>query len=84
MPSDIQKEQNLIHVQKWMAHASIEMTFTYAKILDTTMRKSQEEATKQGIFRIDDAGKFKNIEISDIENEDIIEKGRIQNRNVWV
>lgn len=49
------------------------MTLTYAKILDTTMRKSWEEVTKQGLFRIDDAGKLKKIDISDIENEDIIE-----------
>ena len=28
------------------------MTLHYAKILDTTMRKSWEEATKQGVFRI--------------------------------
>ncbi|MDA2412149.1 tyrosine-type recombinase/integrase [Bacillus cereus] len=31
---------NILHVQKWMAHASPEMTLQYAKILDTTMRKS--------------------------------------------
>ena len=31
---------NILHVQKWMAHASPEMTLHYAKILDTTMRKS--------------------------------------------
>ena len=69
----INNGMNLLHVQKWMAHASPEMTLTYAKILDTTMRKSWEEATKQGLFRIDDAGKLKKIDISDIDNEDIIE-----------
>ncbi|WP_244850397.1 hypothetical protein [Brevibacillus halotolerans] len=41
---------NILHVQKWMAHASPEMTLKYTKVLDTTMRKSWEEATKQGIF----------------------------------
>jgi hypothetical protein len=56
-----------------MAHASPEMTLMYAKILDTTMRKSWEEATKQGLFRIDDVGQLKKIDISSIENEDIIE-----------
>jgi integrase len=69
----INNGMNLLHVQKWMAHASPEMTLTYAKILDTTMRKSWEEATKQGLFRIDDIGKIKKIDISDIENEDVIE-----------
>ncbi|BAH06663.1 tyrosine-type recombinase/integrase [Clostridium kluyveri] len=69
----INNGMSLLHVQKWMAHASPEMTLTYAKILDTTMRKSWEEVTKQGLFRIDDAGKLKKIDISDIENEDIIE-----------
>lgn len=69
----INNGMKLLHVQKWMAHASPEMTLIYAKILDTTMRKSWEEATKQGLFRIDDDGKLKIINISDIENEDIIE-----------
>lgn len=69
----INNGMKLLHVQKWMAHASPEMTLIYAKILDTTMRKSWEEATKKGLFRIDDAGKLKKINISDIENEDIIE-----------
>lgn len=69
----INNGMNIIHVQKWMAHASPEMTLMYAKILDTTMRKSWEEATKQGLFRVDDTGKLKKIDISEIENEDIIE-----------
>ncbi len=65
---------NILHVQKWMAHASPEMTLQYAKILDTTMRKSWEEATKQGIFRIDIKNKRPvKVELTDIENEDIIE-----------
>lgn len=65
---------NILHVQKWMAHASPEMTLHYAKILDTTMRKSWEEATKQGIFRIDIENKRPvKVELTDIENEDIIE-----------
>ena len=56
-----------------MAHASPEMTLRYAKILDTTMRKSWEEATKRGLFRVDEAGKVRSIDISDIQNEDLIE-----------
>lgn len=69
----INNGMNLLHVQKWMAHASPEMTLTYAKILDTTMKNSWEEATKQGLFKIDDTGKLKEIDISNIEDEDIIE-----------
>lgn len=69
----INNGMNILHVQKWMAHASPEMTLRYAKILDTTMRKSWEEATKQGLFKIDETGKPKKIEITDIQNEDLIE-----------
>ncbi len=69
----INNGMNLLYVQKWMAHASPEMTLQYAKILDTTMRKSWEEATRQGIFKIDEFGKLKEINASDIRNKDIIE-----------
>lgn len=65
---------NILHDQKWMAHASPEMTLQYAKILDTTICKSWEEATKQGVFRIDIENKRPvKVELTDIENEDIIE-----------
>ncbi|EGD50614.1 integrase family protein [Thermoanaerobacter ethanolicus JW 200] len=57
----INNGMNILHVQKWMAHASPEMTLCYAKILDTTMRKSWEEATKQGLFKIDESGKIKKL-----------------------
>jgi len=70
----INNGMNLLHVQKWMAHASPEMTLTYAKILDNTLRQSWEEATKQGLFRIEHSSKKPvKIELSDIENEDVIE-----------
>ncbi|MEN8908309.1 MAG: tyrosine-type recombinase/integrase [Clostridiales bacterium] len=69
----INNGMSLVHVQKWMAHASPEMTLCYAKILDTTMRKSWEESTKYGLFRIDENSNLKKIDISDIKNEDIIE-----------
>lgn len=69
----INNGMNLLHVQKWMAHVSPEMTLVYAQILDTTMRKSWEEATKQGLFKIDESGKPKKIDLSDMKNEDIIE-----------
>lgn len=69
----INNGMNILHVQKWMAHASPEMTLRYAKILDTTMRKSWEEASKQGLFKVDESGKIRKIEISDIQNEDVVE-----------
>ena len=64
---------NLLHVQKWMAHVSPEMTLRYAKILDTTMQTSWETATKQGLFRINESGKPARIDITGIGNEDIVE-----------
>lgn len=69
----INNGMNLVHVQKWMAHASPEMTLRYAKILDTTMRKSWEEATKNGIFRINSEGQPIMINPYDIQNQDLIE-----------
>lgn len=64
---------SLLHVQKWMAHMSPEMTLVYAKVLDTTLRKSWEQAVKNGLFRVTVSGQLKQIDISDIENEDLIE-----------
>jgi integrase len=69
----INNGMDLVYVQKWMAHVSPEMTLRYAKLLDTTMRKSWEEATKNGLFRIDNTGKAVKIDPSDIANEDLIE-----------
>lgn len=69
----INNGMNLLHVQKWMAHASPEMTLRYARILDTTMHKSWEEATKQGLFRINESGKHTEINITDVQNEDLVE-----------
>lgn len=69
----INNGMNILHVQKWMAHASPEMTLRYAKILDTTMRKSWEEATRNGLFRVGPAGKLVKIDPVAIENEDMIE-----------
>lgn len=48
---------SLIYVQKWMAHASPEMTTLYARILDPTLREAWEKAFAQGAVRIDAAGK---------------------------
>jgi len=69
----INNGMSLLHVQKWMAHTSPEMTLVYAQILDTTMRKSWEDATRKGLFRIDETGRVKQIDLSEIENEDLIE-----------
>jgi integrase len=69
----INNGMSLVHVQKWMAHASPEMTLRYARVLDTTMRKSWEEAMKNDLFRIDHVGKPAHIDLSDTENEDLIE-----------
>ena len=69
----INNGMSLLHVQKWMAHVSPEMTLRYARILDTTMQTSWETATKQGIFRINESGKPAKIDLTDIENEDLIE-----------
>ena len=65
---------NLLHVQKWMAHVSPEMTLRYAKILDNTMRKSWEDVMKAGIFKIDNStGQLEKVKINDIKNQDLIE-----------
>lgn len=64
---------SLVHVQKWMAHMSPEMTLVYAKVLDTTLRKSWEQAVQNGLFRITDSGQLKQVDISGIDNEDLIE-----------
>lgn len=63
---------SLVHVQKWMAHMSPEMTLVYAKVLDTTLRKSWEQAVQNGLFRITDSGQLKQVDISGIDNEDLI------------
>jgi integrase len=46
---------NLTHIMKWFAHASPEMTLTYAKIADDTLRKEWEKAQeKKGpLLRVD-------------------------------
>lgn len=69
----INNGMSLIHVQKWMAHMSPEMTLVYAKVLDTTLRKSWEKAVKNGLFRITPVGSIKKIDISTVMNEDLVE-----------
>lgn len=69
----INNGMNLLHVQKWMAHLTPIMTLHYAKLLDNTMRKSWEDATKDGLFKLDSTGNASKVDISNIEDEDIIE-----------
>lgn len=69
----INNGMSLVHVQKWMAHMSPEMTLVYAKVLDTTLRKSWEQAVKNGLFRITPSGHVKRVDISAIQDEDLIE-----------
>lgn len=69
----INNGMNILHVQKWLGHASPSMTMRYAKILDHTMRKSWEEAIKNGLFRIDRTGSIKKVDMAEIDNEDVIE-----------
>jgi integrase len=70
----INNGMNILHVQKWMAHVSPKMTMRYARILDSTLRKSWESVMKKGIFKVDTStGKLKKIDIEDIENNDLIE-----------
>lgn len=67
----INNGMNLVHVQKWLAHSSPEMTLQYAKLLDTTMRKSWEDIMKKGIFKVNiESGKLQKL---DIEDNDLIE-----------
>ncbi len=70
----INNGMNLIHVQKWLAHSSPEMTLRYARILDTTMRESWEDVMKKGIFKVNtENGKLQKVDINRIENNDLIE-----------
>lgn len=47
---------NILHVQKLMAHTSPEMTLTYAKISDNTLRREWEKV--QNSVRIDTTGEL--------------------------
>lgn len=38
---------NLTHIMKWFAHASPEMTLTYARLADETLRKEWEKAIEK-------------------------------------
>lgn len=66
----INNGMNLIHVQKWMAHASPEMTLVYAKVTDQTLRKEWIEAKEKSSFlKID----LSNGKVSEMNDEDLLE-----------
>ncbi|MEB8677035.1 tyrosine-type recombinase/integrase [Bacillus cereus] len=52
----INNGMNILHVQKLMAHTSPEMTLTYAKISDNTLRREWEKV--QNSVRIDTTGEL--------------------------
>jgi hypothetical protein len=69
----------LIYVQKWLAHASPEMTLRYAKILDSTIRRKWEEIEESKLFRVDiNTGEFHVVELTSEENNELIEWSRIR------
>jgi hypothetical protein len=64
---------SLVHVQKWLAHLTPEMTLAYAKLLDSTVRKEWEQAFAKGAVRIDAQGKPKVVSTEQLGNEQEIE-----------
>ena len=64
---------SLVHVQKWLAHLTPEMTLAYAKILDSTRRKEWEQAFAKGAVRIDVQGQPKVVSTEQLGNEQEIE-----------
>jgi integrase len=64
---------SLVHVQKWLAHLTPEMTLAYAKLLDSTVRKEWEQAFAKGAVRIDVAGRPKVVSTEQLNNEQELE-----------
>lgn len=64
---------SLLHVQKWLAHLTPEMTLAYAKLLDSTIRKEWEQAFAKGAVRIDAPGQPKIVSTEQLGNEQEIE-----------
>lgn len=67
----INNGMNFMHIMKWFAHSSPEMTLHYAKIADDTLRKEWEKAqeTKNLLVRVD----LNNGNVSEMDlDEDII------------
>jgi integrase len=69
----INSGMSLVHVQKWLAHLTPEMTLAYAKILDSTRRKEWEQAFAKGAVRIDVEGRPKVVNAEQLGNEQEIE-----------
>lgn len=64
---------SLVHVQKWLAHLTPEMTLAYAKILDSTRRKEWEQTFAKGAVRIDVQGCPKVVTTEQLGHEQEIE-----------
>ncbi|MBS4214590.1 tyrosine-type recombinase/integrase [Neobacillus rhizophilus] len=61
---------SILHIQKWMAHSSPEMTLVYAKITDDTLRKEWIKAKeKSNLLKID----INQGTISEVGDEDSLE-----------
>lgn len=69
----INNGMSLVLVQKWLAHESPNMTQIYAKLLDSTMRKSWEEVARNGVFRLKESGYFGEVEADTPQSEDTLE-----------
>lgn len=64
---------SLLHVQKWLAHLTPEMTLAYAKLLDSTVRKEWEQAFAKGAVCIDAQGQPRVVSTEQLGNEQEIE-----------
>jgi uncharacterized protein YheU (UPF0270 family) len=64
---------SLVHVQKWLAHLTPEMTLAYARLLDSTIRKEWEQAFAKGAVRIDAEGSPKVVNAEQLGNGQEIE-----------
>ena len=60
---------DIFTVQELLAHASIEMTMRYAKLLDDTKRKAFDKVVKQGIFSFDESNKLKDENAGEIPSD---------------
>lgn len=69
---------SLVHVQKWLAHLTPEMTLAYAKLLDSTVRKEWEQAFAKGAVRIDAQGQPKVVSTEQLGNEQELELEHIR------
>jgi integrase len=67
---------NLLHIQKWMAHASPEMTLIYARLTDDTLRKEWIKAKEESNFlKIN----ISEGTVSEISDENLLEWEYIRN-----